>query len=161
MFLEHRIFRGIKFGRAIKFNNDIISILEFEKWFKKLMIDNGKTEVIIGMELTGHYWIPLARCLKNTGYKVVTVNPVATKKAKELDDNNQSKTDHRDARVIAQLVKDGRYTESNLLDGFYEELRQAIKIKRILTSDMVMTKNCTGDTPFGHDPDGKIKGTHS
>ena len=64
-----------------------------------------------------------------------------SKKAKELDDNNQSKTDHRDARVIAQLVKDGRYTEPNLLDGLYEELREAAKIKRILTGDMVRTKN--------------------
>ena len=75
------------------------------------------------------------------GYNVVTVNPAATKKAKELDDNNQSKTDHRDARVIAQLVKDGRYTEPNLLDGLYEELREVTKIKRILTGDMVRTKN--------------------
>ncbi|KXU42321.1 MAG: transposase [Longibaculum muris] len=84
-------FRGIEFGKSIKFNNDIIGILEFEKWFKQLMEGNGKTEVVIGMEPTGHYWIPLARCLKNMGYKVVTVNPAATKKAKELDDNNQSK----------------------------------------------------------------------
>ena len=65
--------------------------IEFGKWFKQLMEGNGKTEVVIGMEPTGHYWIPLARCLKNMGYKVVTVNPAATKKAKELDDNNQSK----------------------------------------------------------------------
>lgn len=134
-------FRGIEFGKSIRFNNDITGILEFEKWFKQLMTDHGKTEVIIGMEPTGHYWIPLARCLKNMGYAVVTVNPAATKKAKELDDNNQSKTDHRDARVIAQLVKDGRYTEPNLLDGLYEELREAAKIKRILTGDMVRTKN--------------------
>lgn len=134
-------FRGIEFGKSIRFNNDIIGILEFEKWFKQLMTDNGKTEVIIGMEPTGHYWIPLARCLKKMGYNVVTVNPAATKKAKELDDNNQSKTDHRDARVIAQLVKDGRYTEPNLLDGLYEELREVTKIKRILTGDMVRTKN--------------------
>ena len=48
------------------------------------MVDNGKTEVIIGIESTGHYWIPLARCLNNMGYKVVIANPVATKKAKEL-----------------------------------------------------------------------------
>lgn len=68
-------FRGIEFSKSIKFNNDIIGILEFEKWFKQLMMDNGKTEIIIGMEPTGHYWIPLARCLKSMGYRVVTVNP--------------------------------------------------------------------------------------
>lgn len=39
-------FRGVEFGKSIKFNNDIIGILEFEKWFKQLMTDNGKAEVI-------------------------------------------------------------------------------------------------------------------
>lgn len=134
-------FRGIEFGKTIKFNNDINGILDFELWFKELMEKHQKNEIFIGMEPTGHYWLPLARCLSNMGYKVVTVNPAATKKAKELDDNNQSKTDSRDARTIAQLVKDGRFTYPNLLNGFYEEIREAYKLKKIITNDLVRTKN--------------------
>lgn len=42
------------------------------------------TEVVIGMESTEHYLLTLARCLKNIDYRVVTVNPVVAKMAKEL-----------------------------------------------------------------------------
>lgn len=134
-------FRGIEIGKSIKFNNDIEGYHELETWFKTLMTDKQKTTVIIGMEPTGPYWLTFIRWLIKNGYKAVTVNPAATKKAKELDDNNQSKTDNRDARVIAQLVKDGRFTEPNILEGFYEELRNANRLRRMIIKDLVKTKN--------------------
>jgi len=48
------------------------------------------------------------------------------KKSKELDDNSPTKNDVKDARVIAQLVKDGRYAE----------LRVARKIRDLLSVDL-------------------------
>lgn len=54
------------------------------------------------------------------------VNPAHVKKSKSLDDNSPTKTDKKDARVIAQLVKDGRYSEPNILEGIYAELRIAM-----------------------------------
>ncbi|KRE64114.1 hypothetical protein ASL11_23095 [Paenibacillus sp. Soil750] len=36
-------------------------------------------------------------------------DPLHVKKSKELDDNSPTKNDIKDAKVIAQLVKDGRY----------------------------------------------------
>lgn len=46
------------------------------------------------MEPTGYYWLNIARYLKQKEeYSVVTVNPMYVKKAKELDDNDQTKTD--------------------------------------------------------------------
>jgi len=56
----------------------------------------------------------------------VLVNPAHVKKSKSLDDNSPTKTDKKDARVIAQLVKDGRYSEPNILEGIYAELRIAM-----------------------------------
>ena len=47
----------------------------------------------------------------NSGIKFVVVNPMHVKKSKELDDNSPTKNDVKDAKVIAQLVKDGRYAE--------------------------------------------------
>ncbi|RLC34047.1 MAG: IS110 family transposase, partial [Candidatus Nealsonbacteria bacterium] len=38
---------------------------------------------------------------------VVMVNPYHTKRAKELDDNSQTKSDKKDALTIARLVRDG------------------------------------------------------
>lgn len=76
------------------------------------------------MEPTGHYWKVFANWLeKQAGITVVLVNPYATKQAKELDDNSQTKSDKKDALTIAKLVKDGRYFELYLPHDIYAELR--------------------------------------
>jgi transposase len=63
------------------------------------------------------------------------------KKAKELDDNSSTKNDTKDARVIAQLVKDGRYSVPNLLDGIYAELREGIKLRDQLVKQLITIDN--------------------
>ena len=76
------------------------------------------------MEPTGHYWKAFANfLLKQAKITVVLVNPYHTKKAKELDDNSQTKSDKKDALTIARLVKDGRYFETYLPHDVYAELR--------------------------------------
>jgi len=134
-------FRGIEYGKSITFNNDHIGIYSFKVWTKDLMTKHEKISLIIGLEPTGPYWINLSRVLKAAGIKVVTVNPMHVKKSKELDDNSQTKTDYKDAKIIAQLVKDARYSEPNLLTGAYEELRNAKKVREILNSDLIACKN--------------------
>lgn len=66
----------------------------------------------------------------------MVVNPSHVKKSKELDDNSPTKNDIKDAKVIAQLVKDGRYAESNIPQGVYAELRGAKKIRDLLSVDL-------------------------
>lgn len=134
-------FRGIEFKRGIKFDNSRQGFVEFEEWKNTLQVENNKTKVLVGMEPTGPYWLPLARWLQTEGYWTVTVNPAHVKKSKELDDNNQAKTDYRDARVIAQLLKDARFSEPNLLEGEYEELRNAKNIRRVMVNDLKRIKN--------------------
>jgi transposase len=60
----------------------------------------------------------------------------ACKKSKELDDNSPTKNDVKDAKVIAQLVKDGRYAVSNIPQRIYAELREAMKIREHLSTDL-------------------------
>jgi transposase len=134
-------FRGIEFKKGIKFDNSRQGFAEFEDWKNTLQAEYNKSNVIIGMEPTGPYWLPLARWLQSEGYWTVTVNPAHVKKSKELDDNNQAKTDYRDARVIAQLVKDARFSEPNLLVGIYEELRNAKNIRKMIKHDLKRIKN--------------------
>lgn len=134
-------FRGVEFKRGIKFDNNREGFSEFEEWKDSLQSENSKTNVIVGMEPTGPYWLPFARWLQTEGYWTVTVNPSHVKKSKELDDNNQAKTDYRDARVIAQLIKDARFSEPNLLKGVYEELRNAKNIRKIMVNDLKRIKN--------------------
>jgi transposase len=59
------------------------------------------------------------------------------KKSKELDDNSPTKNDTKDARVIAQLIKDGQYSVPNHLEGIYAELREGVKLKDQLIKQLI------------------------
>ena len=120
-------YRGIEIGKAISFKCDRAG---FEAIVAKIeQLRNSKlriypfTEVVIGMEPTGHYWKTLAHYLIEAGYRVVGVNPFHTKKAKEFDDNSPTKSDKKDAITIARLVRDGRYFDPYLPKDMFAELR--------------------------------------
>ena len=81
------------------------------------------SRVVIGMEPTGHYWKPLAWYLWERGYQLVAVNPYHVKQSKEIEDNSPSKTDRKDAGLIADLVWQGKFQHCILLEGDYAELR--------------------------------------
>ena len=117
-------YRGLEVGKAVSFRNDkngfetIISRIEDICKTQKQFCD-----VVIGMEPTGHYWKTLANHLIKHGFTVVCVNPYHTKRAKELDDNSQTKHDKKDVITIARLVKDGRYFTPYMPQDIYAELR--------------------------------------
>lgn len=121
-------YRGVEFGKPITFENTHEGFELFLSWFRKISTERGFQDVIVGMEPTGHYWLNLAQFLRNKQIMYGVVNPLHVKKSKELDDNSPTKNDIKDAKVIAQLVKDGRYAVPSLPQGVYAELREAMKI---------------------------------
>ncbi|WCK52513.1 transposase [Aneurinibacillus sp. Ricciae_BoGa-3] len=46
----------------------------------------------------------------------------------------------KDARVIAQLMKDGRYSEPQIPQGIYAELRVGMNIREQLSKDLLQVK---------------------
>ena len=48
------------------------------------MKDNGKTDVMIGCEPTGHYWFAFAKYVSDHQGKLVMVNPFSVKKDKRV-----------------------------------------------------------------------------
>ncbi|WP_391558529.1 IS110 family transposase [Robertmurraya sp.] len=129
-------FRGLEFGKPFTFENTSSGFDGFLAWIQELTQKYGMEKTIIGVEPTGHYWLNLAHFLREQAIKLVVVNPMHVKKSKELDDNSPTKNDVKDARVIAQLVKDGRYAEPNIPQGVYAELRVAKKIRDLLSVDL-------------------------
>src|SRR5690606_34664499 len=105
--------RGIEFGKRLVFVNRIHGFQSLLEWVERHQKQNAKNHVIFGVEPTGHYWLNLAYFLTAKGYDFVLVNPMHVKKSKELDDNSPTKNDTKDAKVIAQLIKDGRYSVPN------------------------------------------------
>jgi len=68
----------------------------------------GCDEVVVGYESTGPYAEPLVHYLANKQVEIVQVNPMHTKKMKEVNDNSPLKTDDKDPRVIADIIRIGR-----------------------------------------------------
>ena len=117
-------FRGIEHDRALKFKNSKGGFETILARIREICKKENFAKAVVGMEPTGHYWKTFANWLeKQDGIKAVLVNPYATKQAKELDDNSQTKSDKKDALTIAKLVKDGRYFELYLPHDVYAELR--------------------------------------
>ena len=119
-------YRGVDLTKPVKFHN---SIEGFESLLSK--IENLRTkhecdQVIVGMEPSGHYWRALGWYLKLHESKpvLVGVNPYHTKQANELNDNSQTKSDPKDALVVAHLIREGRYFDTYLPEDEYAELRQ-------------------------------------
>jgi len=82
----------------------------FEKFWCTIMASKnrfGCDEVVVGYESTGPYAEPLVHYLANKQVKIVQVNPMHTKKMKEVNDNSPLKTDDKDPRVIADIIRLG------------------------------------------------------
>ena len=98
-------YRGVEIGKAVYFSNDRKGfesiVAKMNEHCNNKVFANPFKKVIIGMEPTGHYWKPFANYLIKQGLQVVGVNPYHTKKAKELDDNSQTKSDKKDAILAA------------------------------------------------------------
>lgn len=130
--------RGIEFGKRLIFENRIHGFELLLGWAKRHQRENDKSHIIFGVEPTGHFWFSLAHYLTARRYDFVLVNPMHVKKSKELDDNSPTKNDTKDARVIAQLIKDGRYSVPNLLKGIYAELREGVKLRDQLSKQLTI-----------------------
>lgn len=116
-------FRGIALGTPLEFGNHREGFKLFERWVRDLLKTYELSNVIVGMEPTGHYWFTLARWLIDQGIEAVLVNPHLVKKNKENRDNPPSKSDRKDALVIADMVKNGYYSTVRFRPEAYEELQ--------------------------------------
>lgn len=99
----------------------------FNKFWKKLcrfkeehMLD----EVVIGFESTGPYAEPISNYLRKKSVKLVQVNPMHTKRIKELTGNSPNKTDKKDPRVIADVISLGHALTVVVPEGTAAQLRR-------------------------------------
>ena len=114
-------YRGIDLTKPFKVYNSIDGFESLLAKVEKIRDKHTCNKVIVGMEPSGHYWRALGWYLKlhETKPELVGVNPYHTYQAKELDDNSQTKSDPKDAQVIAHLIRDGRYFDTYLPEGEY------------------------------------------
>ena len=99
----------------------------FKKFWEKLcrfkeehMLD----EVVIGFESTGPYAEPITNYLRKKPVNLVQVNPMHTKRIKELTGNSPNKTDKKDPRVIADVISLGHSLTVVMPEGAAAQLRR-------------------------------------
>ena len=134
--------RGYEYSKkAFQFSNTAEGFAELKAWMHHIKNEHGKEGILPGMEPTGHYWFNLGKYLMDNEINPVLVNPHHVKKSKELDDNSQTKTDHKDPKTIAKLICEGRYSYPYLPEGIYADLRTASNLRFQITSELTRIQN--------------------
>ena len=134
--------RGFEFStKPLEFSNSEEGFETLKAWIEDLKKKRGLDKVIPGMEPTGHYWFNLGKFLQDNGMRPVHVNPHHVKKSKEMDDNDPSKNDRKDPKVIAGLVNEGRYFYPYIPDGIYAEIRVLSGLRVLTQSEITRLKN--------------------
>jgi transposase len=103
--------------------------------------DHKLQEVVIGFESTGPYAEPLFHFLKKKDVKLVQVNPMHTKRVKELSGNSPNKTDKKDPRVIADVIALGHALTLVIPTGAAAHLRRLTQARERALKQRTATIN--------------------
>ena len=82
-----------------------------------------KTNTVIGLEATGHYWPALFSFLVDNFWTVKVINPIQSDALRNIN-IRKTKTDRKDSALIADVLRFGRYTETVLPDEPILQLRE-------------------------------------
>jgi len=126
--------KGVNLGYARCPNGVEVKPFEFYnngEGFKKLWeriwgakVSHGLEAVVVGFESTGAYGEPLVQFLAKRPVRLVQVNPLHTKRLKELEGNSPAKTDRKDPKVIADIIGLGHALTVVIPEGPAAELRR-------------------------------------
>jgi transposase len=114
---------GNVFGRYPKIYNSRKGFDYFQTMITKTKRKYKLTQVLIGMEPTGHYWRKIAFFAKEKGYEVRFIRTTAVKHQRGLDESSSAKSDIKDAFTIANIVREGKYIDTVIEDGVFRQLR--------------------------------------
>ncbi len=81
-------------------------------------------EVVIGMEATGHYWLALYSALLPHGFTLHVINPIQTDAMRNATTIRKSKTDIIDCELVAQTIRFGQFSATQVADEDMVSLRQ-------------------------------------
>ena len=100
-----------------------------------LRITNIKSQIVIGMESTSHYWLALYTRLMKDGYQVHVINPIQSDALRNLY-IRQNKTDSRDAFIIAEVIRFGRFSETQVPQDKMLALREMCRNRFFLVDSV-------------------------
>lgn len=111
-------------SKPFEFFNDGRGFGRFWEEIERAMKEHALEKVIVGFESTGCYGEPFAHFIRKKEARLVQVNPMHTKKVKELQGNSPCKTDQKDPKVIADIIVLGHALSLVVPEGAAAELRR-------------------------------------
>ena len=105
------------------------------------MYKENKTGVIIAFEPTGHYWLNIDKYFKDCGQETVLMPTYTVKQAKEMHDQNPTKSDPKDALLIARLTSEGKYVKPIERDELYQDIYSGYSIYEDIQKEINRIRN--------------------
>lgn len=93
-------------------------------------------ELEIGMEATGHYWLALYSFLVKNHFVVHVVNPIQTDSWRNSTKIRPHKTDKIDSLIIADFIRYGDFSDTELASEEILELRNLSRFRFSLVSQI-------------------------
>lgn len=106
------------------------------------------SEVVVGFESSGPYAEPIVHFLKQRPVQLVQINPMHSKRLKELTDNSPNKTDRKDPRVIADVIVLGHALTVVVPEGAAAHLRRLTQARERAVKDRTAMLNQMQDLLF-------------
>ena len=126
---------------AFKLYNEGMSFMSLLDKIRQVEKHHQCAATLIGMEPTGHYWLPLAYFLRAHKHPFVLIQPSHVRWSKEMGDNSPLKTDDKDAGVIADMVRQGKSHSAYLPEGVYAHLRALTAMRYEKKDQITAAKN--------------------
>lgn len=99
------------------------------------------TDILIALESTGHYNYNLVSFLRNLGYTVFPYNPLIIKEFAKSQSLRKTKTDVKDALLIARKLRSDDTTEYHQNDEKMDELKELTRYQNRLIQARSKNKN--------------------
>ena len=140
---------GEKLTRPLPFENDEGGFARLEAWLEGISED--ASDVFVGMEATGHYWMACFSFLTAAGYACCVVNPMQVRAVRELKSMPRVKNDRVDSWLIAETLRVGDCEQTRLADDDVQSLRMLTRYRQSLKQELATVKTqciCVMDACF-------------
>lgn len=112
---------GRQLAKTLRFPNTTAGAGTLMDYFHGCNPD--KQTVVVGMEATGHYWLSLYCFLFDQGFQVNVINPLQSDAVRNLF-LRKAKNDAKDSFLIAETIRIGRFSNTELANEDVLALRQ-------------------------------------
>lgn len=135
-------------SKVFSFGNNLAGFKFFWDKITKARIVHRAEKIRAGIESTGSYGVPLLAYLGEKPVELVQVNPMHTKRLKDVRGNSRTKSDKKDPLVIADIIQLGNYLQVIMPRGASAHLRHLIHSRERILVKLNVSTNQLQDLIF-------------